>query len=315
MSGGLVAVHARARLSRPNCPAATVQPQLSSLGRSRYHGPMPDPALSVASLHVYPVKGLRGLDLAEASLERQGLQHDRRWAILRPGGKVLTQRDLPAMARIDAVPEAASLRPARLRLECAGHGGIDAAATGAPLTLEVWGARVPALAANPEASAWLARVLGAPCTLAYLDDPAARPVTPDLARPGDAVSLADGFPLLVATTASLAALNARLDTPVPMARFRPNLVLDGAAPWAEDGWSHVQFAATRLRLASPCSRCTVTTVDQRTGAVTPRKEPLRTLGHLHRDADGRITFGWNAIPEVLGRIRVGEPGVPASLRS
>lgn len=267
---------------------------------------MPDFVPHVASLHIYPVKGLRGLDLSTASLERQGLQHDRRWAILRPYGRVLTQRDLPAMARIDAVPHAGGLR-----LECASHGGIDAAPTVAPLTLTVWGAHVPALAANPEASAWLARVLATPCTLAYLADPAARPVTPDLARPGDTVSLADGFPLLVTTTASLAALNARLDAQVPMARFRPNLVLGGAAPWAEDTWSHLHLPTARLRLASPCSRCTVITLDQRSGAATPRKEPFRTLGLIHRDANSHATFGWNAIPETLGTIRVGDPCRPS----
>ena len=222
--------------------------------------------------------------------------------MLRPDGRVLTQRDLPGMARIDALPTATGIR-----LETAGHGGVDAAADGAPRTLTVWGTQVASVVASEAASAWLARVLGADCTLVHLANPAARPVTPGLARPGDVVSLADGFPLLVTTTASLAAVNGRLAASVPMARFRPNLIVDGAEPWAEDRWPHIEAGPVRLRLASPCARCTVTTIDQRSGAPTPRKEPLRTLGLMRRDPDGRITFGWNAVPETLGVVRVGDP--------
>ena len=259
----------------------------------------------VAGLAIYPVKGLRGLDLESAVIERQGLEHDRRWAVLRPDGRVLTQRELPGMARIDAVPEAGGVR-----LECAGHGGVHAVAGAVPITLNVWGTRVPAVVANAEGSAWLSRVLGQDCTLAYLADPAARLVTPSHAQPGDVVSLADGFPLLVTTTASLAALNARLDPPIPMNRFRPNLVLDGdaasIAPWVEDGWAAIELPGVRLRMVSACVRCTVTTLDHRTGVAAPRKEPLRTLGRIHRNTDGGICFGMNATPERLGSVQVGE---------
>ena len=166
---------------------------------------------------------------------------------------------------------------------------------------------MPTHAANDDASAWLTRVLGTPCTLVHQSDAASRPVTPDLARPGDVVSLADGFPLLVTTTTSLADLNRRLAMPVPMDRFRPNLVIEGAVPWAEDGWPHILAGLVRLRLASPCSRCKVTTLDQQTGETPARTEPLKTLGTFRRDGDGRITFGWNAIPEQAGTMIVGDP--------
>ena len=257
--------------------------------------------LHIASLAIYPVKGLRGIGLASAGVEQQGLEHDRRWAILRPNNVVLTQRDLPAMARLDAIPI-----PSGLRLEATGHPGVDAQANGRPITLEIWRTKVAARCANPEASAWLTQILATPCTLVHLADPTARAVTPDLARPGDVVSLADGFPLLVTTEASLATLNSHLSTPVHMARFRPNLVVEGALPWAEDTWRHIRIGFVRLRLASPCARCTVITLDQRTGAPTARNEPLRTLGTLHRDEAGRITFGWNAVPESLGSVAVGD---------
>ncbi len=249
---------------------------------------------------IYPVKGLRGIALDHAEVERCGLAQDRRWAVVRPGGVVWTQRDLPGMARIGV-----QLEGAGLRLEAPGQGGVGAAATGEAAVVEVWRTRVPAVAASPEASAWLSRVLGTDCTLVYMADPAARAVTPDLARPGDVVSLADGFPLLVTTTASLAALNAELGAPVPMTRFRPNLVVDGAEAWDEDGWAHLEAGGVRLRLTSACARCKVTTIDQVTGEPTPRLEPLRTLGRIRRGAAGDISFGWNAVPETLGTVAVG----------
>jgi uncharacterized protein YcbX len=210
------------------------------------------------------------------------------------------------MARIDAHTNGTTLR-----LECAGHGGVDAYATETAASVDVWRTVVPTRAANPEASAWLTRVLGTPCTLVHQADPASRPVTPDLAQPGDVVSLADGFPLLVTNQASLDDLNTRLQTPIPMDRFRPNLVIDGAPAWSEDSWSHILTPKIRLRLASPCSRCTVTTLDQHTGENPARTEPLKTLATFHRDATGQITFGWNAIPETLGTIAVGDEVSPS----
>ena len=256
--------------------------------------------MHIAALRIYPVKGLRGVDVPSARLERCGLAGDRRWAILAPNGKALTQRDLPAMARVDAFIEGAFLR-----LECAGHGGIDAHPTEIPTTVDVWRTIIPTHRANPAASAWLTRALGTECTLVHQSDPASRPVTPDLAKPGDVVSLADGFPLLVTNEASLDHLNTRLRTPVPMDRFRANLVIAGAEAWAEDHWATIQAGSIRLRLASPCARCTVTTLDQQTGENPARTEPLKTLGTFHRDTAGNITFGWNAVPESLGTIAVG----------
>ena len=255
------------------------------------------------------MKGLRGVDvIAGAWWSGRGCEHDRRWAVVRPDGRVWTQRDLPAMARVDAWPEGDGVR-----LEAAGHGGVAAVAEGAATTMVVWGTAVPGVEAGGAAHAWASRVLGAECRLVHQVDARSRAVTPDLARPGDVVSLADGFPLLVTTEASLAAVNARLAEPVPMARFRPNLVIEGAGAWDEDGWGTIEAGGVRLRLASPCARCVVTTLDQRTGAATARKEPLRTLGTMHRDGEGRITFGWNAVPEAVGVVRVGD-AVTASLQ-
>ena len=261
---------------------------------------------TVTTLAIYPVKGVRALYPQQAQVERLGLEHDRRWAAIGADGRVLTQREHPLLACICAHPI-----PAGLHLSAAGHGTVDAVPSGGPATLNVWGTLVATTAANHAASTWLSNVLGLPCT------PASRTVTPAPARPGDTVSLADGFPLLLAGTASLAAINAALPLipgPMPMDRFRPNLVVETTEPWEEDTWSHIEIGPgpnpVRLRLASPCVRCAVVTLDQETGAATPRKEPLRTLGLLHRDTEGHITFGWNAVPEILGTLQIGDPVKP-----
>ena len=267
---------------------------------------------TLQTLATYPIKGVRALYPVTARLERLGLEHDRRWAVLGTDNKALTQRTHPALAVICVHPI-----PGGLHLSAAGHGTMEATPSGPPVTLTVWGTPVPAIAANQAASAWLSAVLGTPCTLAHQSSPTSRAVTPDLAEPGDTVSLADGFPLLVTGTASLAALATALPAipgPVPMDRFRPNLVIETTEPWEEDTWSHIDIAAgphpIRLRLASPCVRCAVVTIDQQTAEPTPRKEPLRTLGLIHRTPEGHTTFGWNAVPESLGTLQIGAKVTP-----
>jgi uncharacterized protein YcbX len=132
-------------------------------------------------------------------------------------------------------------------------------------------------------------------------------VDPAYGRPGDRVSFADGFPLLVVNTASLEDLNARLAQPVPIARFRSNLVVSGAAPWAEDGWRSLHVGHIAFRAVKPCTRCIVIATDQNTGARAPDREPLRTLATFRPDAGGRALFGQNLVPDTLGRLAVGMP--------
>ena len=131
-----------------------------------------------------------------------------------------------------------------------------------------------------------------------------RPVNPAYGRPGDHVSFADGYPALLASEASLADLNSRLAAPVPMNRFRPNLVVDGTEAFAEDGWSRIRIGEVVFRVVKPCDRCVVTTIDQKTGKAG--KEPLRTLSR-YRKKDGKVYFAQNLIPDAPGTLRRGDP--------
>ncbi|MEV6124035.1 MOSC N-terminal beta barrel domain-containing protein [Streptomyces sp. NPDC052077] len=265
----------------------------------------------VQSIHVHPVKALRSVPLQEAVVEPWGLAGDRRWMLVDDGGRVVTQRERPRLALA-----AAELLPG---------GGIRLSAPGLePLTVPVPKAAetvpvhifrdtleaVPAEA--PEAHAWCSAHLGTDVRLVHMDDPATRrQVDPAYSRPGETVTFADGFPLLVTTTASLDALNAMIaggdrpaEGPLPMNRFRPNLVLSGTEAWAEDGWTRIAVGELVARVAKPCGRCVVTTTDQDTAARG--KEPLRSLAR-HRAIEGRLVFGQNLVPERLGTVRVGDP--------
>jgi uncharacterized protein YcbX len=136
-----------------------------------------------------------------------------------------------------------------------------------------------------------------------MPDDVVRPIDPRFATGGDRVSFTDGFPLLLITQASLDGLNARLERPLPMNRFRPNLVISGATPHAEDGWQRVRIGEIEFAVVKPCARCVTTTIDQNT--ATAGREPLRTLA-TYRKVGSNVMFGQNVIHLGQGRISVGD---------
>jgi len=154
-------------------------------------------------------------------------------------------------------------------------------------------------------SAWFVEKLGSTCSLVFMPDAAHRPVDAKYAR-GE-TSLSDGFPYLIISQASLDDLNTRLDSHVPMNRFRPNLVIAGGTPFQEDTWTSITIGTARFNLVKPCSRCVITTTDQHTGQRG--KEPLRTLATFRRNGE-RILFAVNAVADGHGTITAGDRVVP-----
>jgi uncharacterized protein YcbX len=272
---------------------------------------MTTPRLS--ALHIYPVKSVRGRAPKEVGVELWGLAGDRRWMVVDAAGRFVTQRERPELALVEAEPT----YDGGLRLGGPGREvltvpmPVTAPLSGATVPVTVWGDKVEAVPAGDAAAAWLSAYLGTEVALVYLDDPARRrPVDPEFALPGDSVTFADGFPLLLTTTASLDALNALIargdrsaEGPLPMDRFRPNAVIDGTEAWAEDGWRRIRIGDVTFRVVKPCGRCVITTTDQRTGERG--REPLRTLAR-HRRVGGQLVFGQNLIPEHPGTLRVGD---------
>ena len=261
--------------------------------------------MRVAEIRIYPVKGLRGFSVDEALVEPWGLAGDRRFMVVDEAFRFMTQREWPAMAIV-----AADLVSDGLALSAAGRGIRVPVpeATRPRVDVTIWKNRVPAVDCGDEVAVWLSDILGAPCRLVHMSEPAtARPADPGFATPADHVSFADGYPLLVTTQASLDDLNARLDRPVSMDRFRTSLLVEGAEPWAEDDWRDLRVGDVRFAGVKDCARCAVTTVDQESGVRSEDNEPLRTLAGFRRKAGGLIIFGQNLIPRRLGRVRVGDP--------
>ncbi|MFB7269285.1 MOSC domain-containing protein [Streptomyces sp. NPDC056244] len=266
------------------------------------------------ALRIHPVKSMAGCTPGRALVEPWGLAGDRRWTLIDGTGKVVTQRQQPrlALARAEPGPEpdggvrlyAPGLEPLTV--------GVPEPQRGGTVAVDIFGTRVEAVPAGHEAHTWASSYLGVEVRLVHLDAPASRrPVDPLFARPGETVSFADGFPLLVTTLGSLDALNSLIargdhekEGPLPMDRFRPNLVVAGTEAWAEDRWRRVAVGEVVFRVAKPCGRCVITTTDQRT--AERGKEPLHTLGR-HRRIDGRLIFGQNLVPECTGTVRVGDP--------
>ncbi|WP_112467534.1 MOSC domain-containing protein [Streptomyces triticisoli] len=262
------------------------------------------------STHIHPVKALRPVGLREAVVEPWGLAGDRRWALIDDGGKVVTQRQLPqlALAAAELVPGGG------LRLSAPGRAPVTVPVPrpGDTVTVDIFGDKVEAVAADEAAHAWCSGHLGAGVRLVHMDDPATRrPVDPDYALPGETVSFADGYPLLLTSRSSLDSLNSLIaqgdhaeEGPLPMNRFRPSVVVAGTPAWAEDDWRRIAIGEVVFRVARPCGRCVVTTTDQAT--AVHGKEPLRTLGR-HRRFGGELVFGQNLVPESTGTIRLGDP--------
>jgi uncharacterized protein YcbX len=256
----------------------------------------------LTELWTYPVKSLRGVRHASAEVQTCGLAGDRRWMLVDQNSRFLSQRDLPQMSQISAAYEGETVI-------LSAHGRhplpVRPPRAGAPRPVNVWHDALPALDAGDEAAFWLSAALGASCRLMYQNDPASRPLDPTFARPGDAVNLADGFPVLLTNVESLGDLNGRLAHPVEMLRFRPNLIVQGAVAWAEDGWRRMRIGGVVFRVAKPCDRCIMTTIDPRTGERPDPDEPLRTLKTFRRDTRGRVLFGQNLVPEQLGVLHEG----------
>lgn len=253
--------------------------------------------MHVSGLFVYPIKSCRGYALDTARLGRRGIAHDREFA-LTANGRVLTQRECPTMALIEPILDGDGLvisAPGMAALV------LRANDTGDRRQVEVWGDLCVGVDQGDAAADWFTAFLGMTCRLVRMADDHVRPVDIE-ALPGREVGFADGYPLLLIGEGSLDALNARMPRPLPMDRFRPNIVVSGASPYAEDGWDHIRIGQQELRVSKPCVRCVVTTTDQQTGERGV--EPLRTLSEYRRSPLGGVTFGQNVAHFGDGNLRV-----------
>lgn len=261
----------------------------------------------ISEIIIYPVKSLKGVNVQTAELTDRGLKYDRRWMLVDADNRFLTQRELPAMALPQVSIHAEGLKVCAAGAEplfipfdtqaLAGHAG--------PLLIEtfVFEDRVQVEYCNPDADSWLSRVLGVTCRLVYMPDSSRRELSLKYSSSGELNSLSDSMPILLTSESSLALLNKKLELPIPMNRFRPNLVVSGGEAFEEDSYKSVGIAGHTFPVSKPCSRCTITTIDQ--ADATHSKEPLKTLAGF-RSAGRKVLFGIYLKVGGKGVIQVGD---------
>jgi uncharacterized protein YcbX len=262
--------------------------------------------MQLTDLRIHPVKSLAPVPVRTARVEPWGLRDDRRWMLVDAGGKMVSQREDPRLGQLVATVPA----PGTLLLSAAGATPLTVVAPTGPLVpVSVFGLDFESVDAGDEAAKWFSALLGADLRLIHQDKAERRPLEV-------VTSLADGAPLLVTNSSSLAALNDLIaadhpddpvkGAPVPMGRFRTNLVVDGAEAWAETGWRRIRVGEVEFRVMQQCGRCVMTTLDPDTGERRG-PEPLRALGR-HRKFGRTLGFGMQIVPVgPLGELRVGDP--------
>lgn len=280
----------------------------------------------VSEINIYPIKSLKGISLKSAVVEERGLQYDRRWMLTHRDGMFFTQREFPKMATI-----AVAVESGQLKVESEGHGVMNVPFEpdrGERGRVTVWNSVCDAEIYNGQVSEWFSDVLGTNCQLAYMPDSSRRSVNPRFDNGGDVVSFADGYPLMVLGDATLADLNEKIANnvekedpsgkftfePLPMNRFRPNLVVAETDAFAEDGWQKIRIGEAEFRSTKPCERCVITTIEQSAGEFAG-KEPLKTLATYRMAKDvipdryealgvgaNAVLFGQNLIAENPGAI-------------
>jgi uncharacterized protein YcbX len=260
----------------------------------------------LSEINIYPIKSLGGISIQSAEVEERGLRYDRRWMLVDETNCFITQRSYPQMALIKVertnslltiVHKQNKLTPLTIKTFPYDEEKID---------VQIWKDNVTALKYNDDVNEWFTKAIGINCCLVYMPDSTKRKTNPDFAK-NKIVSFADGYPFLIIGEESLKDLNNRLPVPLQMNRFRPNLVFKGGNSFDENNWKAVRMGNAEFKVVKPCSRCSVTTINQETGERG--KEPLTTLAQF-RSNSGQVLFGQNMVCERTGIVNVGDELYP-----
>jgi uncharacterized protein YcbX len=258
--------------------------------------------LNLSTISIYPIKSLRGQDIDACVVERMGLENDRRLMVVDPQGMFQTQREHARMALITPI-----LNSGTMTLCAPGMDDVifEVREQGKRMKVEIWDSSgVESIDQESPAAEWLSDFLRMPVRLVRIANDYQRKVSAEYSiQPFDQVGFADGFPLLIISQESLNDLNSRMEQPIPMNRFRPNIVVSGTAPFAEDNWKRIRIGPVEMALVKPCARCNVPTINQDT--ALKGKEPNTTLAK-YRKINGKVMFGVNIIPITTGRLQIGD---------
>ncbi len=266
--------------------------------------------LQISHLYIYPVKSLGGIEIAKVQLTDRGMEHDRRWMLVDERGMFLTQRNFPAMALLKT-----SIRDRHLIITEKDHKDdalvLDLGPAGsATLKVDIWDDVCDAVHVSGAADNWFSEKLKRNIRLVYMPDDSRREVDERYASNKEITSFSDGYPVLMIGQSSLDDLNSRLKDPVPMDRFRPNIVFTGGSPYQEDEMKQFKISGMDFYGVKPCGRCVVTTIDQNTAVAG--KEPLSTLAS-YRTVGNKVNFGQNILHPAYGVLQVGDELVVTGL--
>jgi hypothetical protein len=273
---------------------------------------MESASIRVEAIVTYPVKSCAAVRHDAVGVEAFGLAWDRRWMVVDRDGRFVTQRSHPRLAQVRV-----AVGGSQLGVSAPGVGPLEvplASVRRVATAASVWDHDGTGWDEGDEAAAWFSRWLGSDVRLVRFPDDAVRAVNPEYSPEPARTAFSDGYPVLLASTASLAELNRRLaergGAPVPMERFRPNLVVggDGLAAFAEDGWKRIRIGSVEFDVVKPCTRCVMTTTDQTTGTIPEAGEPLATLATFRRWR-GQVIFAQNLVHRGVGTVRMGDPVV------
>ncbi|WP_205512350.1 MOSC domain-containing protein [Longitalea arenae] len=259
--------------------------------------------LTVSELYIYPIKSLGGIAVNSAILTDRGFAYDRRWMLVDENDRFLSQREVSSMALLKVALSGEGLLVKNTAVASTEYLVPFEPANSETITVTVWSNHCRAQRVSEAADAWFSEQLGLRCKLVYMTDSTRRYVDGRYARNKEITSFSDAYPLLLIGQASLDDLNSRLESPVPMNRFRPNIVFTGGTPFQEDSMKHFDINGISFFGVKPCSRCVITTIDQQTAEKA--KEPLKTLG-TYRVKNKKIIFGQNLLFQGSGSITIGD---------
>lgn len=260
--------------------------------------------MTIQDILIYPIKSLGGVRLEEAWVEEKGFQYDRRWMLVKEDGTFISQREFPQLALFQIAMAHDSLlvfdkrdRSSQIRIPF--KQVLDE-----KIKVSIWDDQVIAVRVGSEFDQWFSKKLSTKVLLVKMPEKTLRKVDPKYAKNGETVSFADGMPYLIIGQSSLDDLNSRLENPVPMNRFRPNIVFSGGKAFDEDKMNSIRIGDLDFSIIKPCARCVLTTVDQDSGKKG--KEPLKTLSS-YRTNNNKVLFGQNMVAMNKGKINVGDP--------
>jgi hypothetical protein len=256
----------------------------------------------VTDLIIYPVKSLGGIHLSSSKVELEGLQFDRRWMLVDEQNKMITQRQFHELCLFQIQFCATGFLITHRIHQTTFIIPFDVFSD-EEISVSIWDDKVKANVVSVEANTWFSMMLNLECKLVRLTENSQRKIDLKYAFENETTSFSDAFPILIIGENSLSDLNAKLKNKVPMNRFRPNIVFSGGGAFDEDHFSKILIHDTQLRVAKPCARCVVTTINQETAIA--EHEPLKTLSS-YRNIGNKVLFGQNFLVTKVGEIRLGD---------